>query len=107
MKELNDLMEALKKRDIPKKLQWATNVVGYPAHAKDDEDAQRIINGATKHALKDIWENDDELASLFVDYSYELGMNSLIKELNIKVADKGEKSKVPDILKKLIDEIFE
>lgn len=107
MKELDALMEALKKRDIPKKLQIAAKFFGYPIHAKDDEHAQKITDEAVKNALGRTFGDDDELCELFADYAWEIGMNALIKELNIKVADKGEKSKVPDILKKLIDEIFE
>ena len=107
MKELDNLMEALKKRDIPKKFRFAAKLAGYPKDAKDDEEAQKILDGATKHALCNAFDNDDELFNLFGDYSFELGMNALIKELDIKVPEKGTESKIGEVLKKLIDEIFE
>lgn len=107
MKELDNLMEALEKRGCPKALRFAAKMVGYPAHAKDDEDAQKIIDGATRNALNRTFANDEELGELFAEYCMKLGMDGLIKELNIKVVEKGEKSKIPEVLKKLIDEIFE
>lgn len=106
MKELDNLMEALEKRGCIKSLHIAAKIVGYPEKAKDDEEAQKIIDNATRDALRGEFERDDKLCELFADYCYEIGMNALIKELNIKVADKGEKSKVPEFLKGLIDEIF-
>lgn len=106
MKELDNLMEALEKREIPKKLRFAAKLVGYPKHAKDDEHAQKIIDEAVQNALCGAFNDDEKLSDLFGEYCFTLGMNGLIKELNIKVPDKNEESEIPKILKRLIDEIF-
>ena len=107
MKEFNDLMEAIEKRDIPKALQFSAKMVGYPKGAKDDEHAQKLIDNAVKHALTHHFAQDEELNDLFAHFSFELGMNELIKKLDINVSPKGGENKTGEFLKKLIDEIFD
>jgi hypothetical protein len=107
MKELDILMEAIEKRGIPKKFSLAAKFAGYPKNAKNDEHAQEILNKAVRHAFVDVLHEDEELNNMFAEYAFELGMNELIKKLDIKVPEKGTESKAAEFLKKLIDEIFE
>ena len=107
MKEFNDLMDAIKKREIPRKLQLASKIFGYPKNAKDDDEARKIIDGATQHALNDVLAHDEELNDLFCNFAYKSAMKAVIKELDIKVSPKGEENKVGEFLKNLIDEIFD
>ena len=89
MKELDALMNALNERGIPKSLRMTAKVVPFPKEKDTPEKKQELLNEAVRHCLKHHLKEDSHLMKLFADFSFELAMNKLVEELDIKPPEKS------------------
>ena len=102
MKELDELMKALEERKIPKKLKMTVAVTAPMIKGQTPEETQKIIDECVQVTLYRKFDEDEELGELFMHYAVEVGMEALLKELNIK-PEESEESKVPEDIKKLFN----
>lgn len=80
MKELDALLEALNKNGIVERMQGAANVVA----KLDPEMFEKSHDNVVKSTLTAVFHTDEEICDLFATYCFAVGMDSLVKELNIK-----------------------
>lgn len=84
MKELDALMKALNEKGISKSLRKTTKLVPFPKETDTPEKKQELLNNAVRGCLAYHIAKNDDLEELFADFSYELAMITLVKELDIK-----------------------
>lgn len=78
---MSKILDLIREKGIDQKLQDSINKAAYLCNG---DIPQEITDEAVKQILEfEILRNHD-LERAFVDYMYELGMNSLVKELGIK-----------------------
>lgn len=97
MKEFKALMDAIKERKIPEKLKMTFSVIPLPDDVPEEE-KQEVLNEAIKGCLMTSFDSDEELQHLYFDYITELGLNSIVKELDIKPEKVDAKSAILTIL---------
>ena len=88
MKQHDALMKALEEKGIIRSLKIAASVVPLPDDTDTEEKKKKLINTAVKLTLFKRFAEDEELGNLFAEYSYELGINALLDELNIQPSEK-------------------
>lgn len=103
MKELDALMNALNEREIPKCLRITAKLAPFPENADTPEKKQALLKEAIEHSLINHFKEDEDLKKLFNAYCFEIGMNTLIKELDIKVPEESPSLEkfLAELLKKL------
>lgn len=106
MKEFKALMDALEERNIPEKLKMTVSVVPLPEEVPEDK-KQELINEAIKGCLMVSFDKDEELQDLYFDYITEIGMNAIIKELDIKPEKIDAKSAILNILEAITKSLKE
>ena len=89
MKELDALMNALNEKGIVKSMRMTAKVVPFPKDKDTPEQKQAFLDEAIKHSLAHHFADNEDLGELFGAFAYELGMNALIKELDIKAPEES------------------
>lgn len=89
MKELDALMKAIDEKGISKSLRMTAKIVPFPESKDTPEKKQALLDEAIKNSLARHFAEDEKLAELFAEFIYELGMNALVKELDIKAPEKS------------------
>lgn len=89
MKELDALMNALNEKGISKRLRLTAKVVPFPADKDTPEKKQALLNEAIKRSLACYFAENEDLGELFGTFAYELGMNAIVKELDIKAPEES------------------
>lgn len=103
MKELDKLIKAMNDKGTIDSLKRA--VSRFPVPEEAGENKQEWVNEAVKHCLCTYFNDHDEMHDLFCEFAFELGLDTLVKKLDIKPSDKTAKD-FPDLLHKLIDDLF-
>lgn len=103
MKELDALMNALNEKGISKSLRLTAKVVPFPKDKDTPEKKQALLNEAIKHSLAHYFADNEDLGEMFGAFAYELGMNALIKELDIKAPEESPEPRkiLEELLKNL------
>ncbi len=106
MKELDALIKALEKEGVIESLKLTVSAVPLPPDVKTEEEKQQLVNEAVKECLSGYFDDDEneEMFDLFVDYCWKLGLNELVKALNIKPSENTKDFK--DFLHELIEDLF-
>ena len=100
MKELDALMNALNEKGIPESLRMTTKVIPFPKNADTPEKKQELLDEAIEHSILHHIADNEDLGELFGAFAYELGMNALVKELDIKAPE--ESPELGKILEELL-----
>ena len=102
MKELDALITALNEKGVIDALKRAIENNLVP---KEIEDKQEATNDAVKACLCEYFMKHKKISDLFIEFSVELGLDALVKELDIKPSTKQNKP-FSDMLHELIDDLF-
>ena len=89
MKELDALMNALNEKGISKSLRLTAKVVPFPEDKDTPEKKQALLDEAIKLSLAHHFADNESLGEMFGAFAYELGMNALVKELDIKAPEES------------------
>ena len=78
---MSKILDLIREKGIDQKLQKSVNKAAYLCNG---DIPQEITDDAVKSILSFEIDTNADLAEAFAEYAYDLGMNSLVKELDIK-----------------------
>jgi hypothetical protein len=94
---MKELIDALEKKNVICCIQRAANI----ACASGADMTQEALDATVRECLNYTLAEDEELADIFCNFCYEVGMTQLVKALNIK-GDPEYKKTLEDVLIQLL-----